>query len=390
MSKNDLNERENEQNKNNNNSIPNNEESNEDNENEDEEEKNEPNDKEVKIEVVDKLINTDKLNDSELERLVKENQDLKLLLNDDKGNNLNPQNESYNIGEEVFEISERKKDLINEITKDEDIVNKLKMENNVLSDKIKSSEKKITDLKNQIKEKKDQNVEKKLELQIKELEKEIKANNSETEYYKKLIDKLKDEIEFKEGIDRTYNLQNVLKQEELKNRELKLKLDNLNRINLYQAKYMDNYIKKHKTKEKEAQLKNGINQNKNLIKDYNIKYNKLDRYIKAIHAKITGVRIYIGKILNEPKIEEKKKIFTDEETKDAIGTITNLKAQITEKRKELSDVQKNYENKMHEILTKNKHIEMDYNENNRIYKSLQYKKNELNKKLRLMNNINKK
>ena len=87
MSKNDLNESENEQNKNNNNSIPNNEESNEDNENEDEEEKNEPNDKEVKIEVVDKLINTDKLNDSELERLVKENQDLKLLLNDDKGNN---------------------------------------------------------------------------------------------------------------------------------------------------------------------------------------------------------------------------------------------------------------------------------------------------------------
>ena len=109
-----------------------------------------------------------------------------------------------------------------------------------------------------------------------------------------------------------------------------------------------------------------------------------------MHAKITGVKIYIGKIINEPKIEEKKKIFTDEETKDAIGIITNLKAQINEKRKELNEIQKNYENKMHEILVKNKQIEMDYNEDNRIYKSLIYKRNEINKKLRSINNLNKK
>ena len=342
------------------------------------------------VKVVDKKINTDELSTSELERLVKGNKDLTEVLNDDKGNNINNQNEIYNIDHEVFEISQKKKDLIKEIEKDEEFINKIKSENDILSNKIKSSEKKFADLKSQISEKKEENVEEKLDLQIKELEKEIEANNSETGHYKKLIDKLKDEIEFKEGIVRANNLQNILKQEELKNKELKYKLDNLNRINIHNAKYMDNYIKKHKTKEKEAQLKNEIIQNKNRIKDYNNKYLKLDRFIKAAHAKIMGVRIFVGKILNEPKVEEKKKIFTDEETKDAIGIITNLKAQINEKRKELDEMQKKCENKMHEILVKNKQIEMDYNENKKIYKGLLFKRNEINRKLRNTNNINKK
>ena len=390
MSKNDLNESQNDQSNNSNISFPNNDEVNENKEKSKEQEKSNSNDSVVKIEVKDELINTEKLNDSELDRLIKENKDLIPALNDDKGNKLNPENISYNIGHEIFEITQKKIDLINEIIKDEEFIIKLKNENNILDNKIKSSEKKFTDLKNQIEEKKDQDNEVKLELQIKELEKEIKANNTETEHYKKLIDKLKDEIEFKEGIERANNFQNILKQEELKNRELKLKLENLNRINIIQAKYMDNYIKKHKTKEKEEQLKSGIIHNKNLIKEYNNKYLKLDKYIKAMHAKITGVRLYINKIINEPKIEEKKKIFTNEETKDTIGIITNLKAQINEKRKELNNIQKNYENKIHEILVKNKQIEMDYNEDNRIYKSLLNKRNEINKKLKSINNLNKK
>ena len=390
MSKNDLNESQNDQSNNSNISFPNNDEVKENNEKSRGQEKSTSNESIVKIEVKDELINTEKLNDSELDRLIKENKDLIPALNDDKGNKLNPENISYNIGHEIFEITQKKIDLLNEIIKDEEFIIKLKNENNILDNKIKSSEKKFTDLKNQIEEKKDQDNEVKLELQIKELEKEIKANNTETEHYKKLIDKIKDEIEFKEGIERANNFQNILKQEELKNRELKLKLENLNRINIIQAKYMDNYIKKHKTKEKEEQLKSGIIHNKNLIKDYNNKYLKLDKYIKAMHAKITGVRLYINKIINEPKIEEKKKIFTNEETKDTIGIITNLKAQINEKRKELNNIQKNYENKIHEILVKNKQIEMDYNEDNRIYKSLLNKRNEINKKLKSINNLNKK
>ena len=45
---------------------------------------------------------------------------------------------------------------------------------------------------------------------------------------------------------------------------------------------------------------------------------------------------------------------------------------------------------MHEILVKNKQIEMDYNENKKIYKGLLFKRNEINRKLRNTNNINKK
>ena len=60
------------------------------------------NDNEVMIEVVDKKINTDELSTSELERLVKGNKDLTEVLNDDKGNNINNQNEIFNIDHEVF------------------------------------------------------------------------------------------------------------------------------------------------------------------------------------------------------------------------------------------------------------------------------------------------
>ena len=154
----------------------------------------------------------------------------------------------------------------------------------------------------------------------------------ETEYYKKLIEELKDKIDFKEGIERASNLQKVIKEETLKNIELKDKLNTLNKINKFQSKYMEDYQKKYKIKEKEELLTKEINQNKKLIKDYNNKYLKLERFIKAAHEKITSVRIFVGKIINEPKKEEKK-IFTNEETKDTLEIITNLKAQINEKRR---------------------------------------------------------
>ena len=348
------------------------------------------NDEEIMIEVMDRGVNNDELNLSELERLVKKNKELQEILSDDKGNKLNDEKEIFNIIHDVSDISQTKKDLIKELTKNDEIKEILKNQNNELSNKIKLSEKKFQEIMGKISEKKDENIEQKLELQIKELEKEIKANNTETEHYKKLIDKIKDEIEFKEGVERASNLQKVLKQETLKNVELKNKFEILNKINKNQAKYMDNYQRKHKTKEKEEQLKNEILKNKNMIKDYNNKYLKLDRFTKIAHAKIMGIRYFIGKIINEPKILEEKKIFTNEETKDTLGIITNLKSQINEKRKELDEIQKRSDNKIHELLVKNKQIEIDFIENKRIYKNLLCKKNEINKKLRNINGGNKK
>ena len=356
------------------------------NENSDEKNKIKLKDDEIMVEVMDRGVNTDELNASELERLVKQNKELKGLLNDDKGNILN-KNSIFNIEHNTSEIPSKKKKLIEELTKNDEIKELLTKQNKELSNKIKLSEKKFQDIMSKIGEKKEENTEEKLELKIKELEKEIKANNSETEYYKKLIEELKDKIDFKEGIERASNLQKVIKEETLKNIELKDKLNTLNKINKFQSKYMEDYQKKYKIKEKEELLTKEINQNKKLIKDYNNKYLKLERFIKAAHEKITSVRIFVGKIINEPKKEEKK-IFTNEETKDTLEIITNLKAQINEKRKELDEIQKKSEIKIHEILVQNKQIEMDYLENKRIYRSLLFKRNEINKKLRKLKKNN--
>ena len=356
------------------------------NENSDEKNKIKLKDDEIMVEVMDRGVNTDELNASELERLVKQNKELKGLLNDDKGNILN-KNSIFNIEHNTSEIPSKKKKLIEELTKNDEIKELLTKQNKELSNKIKLSEKKFQDIMSKIGEKKEENTEEKLELKIKELEKEIKANNSETEYYKKLIEELKDKIDFKEGIERASNLQKVIKEETLKNIELKDKLNTLNKINKFQSKYMEDYQKKYKIKEKEELLTKEINQNKKLIKDYNNKYLKLERFIKAAHEKITSVRIFVGKIINEPKKEEKK-IFTNEETKDTLEIITNLKAQINEKRKELDEIQKKSESRMHEILVQNKQIEMDYLENKRIYRSLLFKRNEINKKLRKLKKNN--
>ena len=367
-----------------------NNEASKENSNENIEEKNKPkiNDDEILIEVMDKGVNTDELNLSELDRLVKANKELQEILSDDKGNKLN-EDKIFNIEHDISGVSSTKKALIEELSKNDQIKELLLKSNNDLSNKIKLSEKKYKEIIEKISDKKSEDIEKKLELKIKELEKEIKANNSETEHYKKLIENLKDQIDFKEGVQRNSNLQKILKQETLKNIELKDKLKTLNKINKYQSKYIENYQKKHKIKEKEDQLTKEISQNKNMIKDYSNKYLKLDRFTKAAHAKIMGVRIFVGKIINEPKIEEKKK-FTNEEAKDNIEVVTNLIAQISEKRKELDDIQKKCESKIHELLVRNKQIEMDFIENKRIYKNLISKKNEINKKLRNFNKENNK
>ena len=81
-----------------------------------------------------------------------------------------------------------------------------------------------------------------LSLKIKEMEKEINANNTETEHYKRMIDQLKNKIEFKTNLERAFNLQSILKAETLKNSELKAQLKSLERVNGVQIKYINNYV----------------------------------------------------------------------------------------------------------------------------------------------------
>ena len=336
---------------------------------------------EIAIEVMDRGMNTDELSERELNRLVNENKELLEENNNDKS--------ICNVEHDTkIDITPNKKALMEELTKNDEVYEVLLQSNNELNSKIQMSCKKYQDIIDKIEEKKSENIERKLTLKIKELEKEIKANNSETERYKKLIEQLKDKIEFQENIERASNLQKLLKQENLKNKELKSRLNTLVKINKFQSKYMENYDKKHKTQEKIDQLKNEIQQNRNDIKDYSNKYLKLDKFTKVAHEKILSLKIYIKKLIQEPKVEEKK-IFTNEETKDTLGIITNLKTQIIEKRKELNEIQKKSEMKIHDLLVQNKQIELEFIENEKINKNLIFRKNELNKQLRLINNKNK-
>ena len=336
---------------------------------------------EILIEVMDRGMNTDELSETELNRLVNENRELM----EENNNEDNENNKIYNIEHDTkTNVSPKKKSLMEELKKNDEIYDLLLKSNKELNSKIQMTNKKYQDIIDKIEEKKSENIERKLTLKIKELEKEIKANNSETERYKKLIEDLKDKIDFQEGIDRASNIQKLLKQETLKNKELKDRLNTLIKINKYQSKYIENYDRKHKTQEKMEKLKSEIQQNKNCIKDYTNKYNKLDRFTKVAHEKILSLKMYVKKIIQEPKVEAKK-IFTNEETKDTLTIITNLKNQIIEKRKELNNIQKDSDMKIHELLVQNKQIELEFIENEKINKNLVFKKHELNKKLRDLN-----
>ena len=333
---------------------------------------------EIEIEVMDRGMNTDELSERELNRLINENKELL----EENNNNKSVCHVEHDT---KTDITPNKRALMEELTKNDEVYDVLLQSNNELNMKIQMSCKKYQDIINKIEEKKSENIERKLTLKIKELEKEIKANNSETERYKKLIEQLKDKIEFQENLERASNLQKLLKQETLKNKELKNRLNALVKINKYQTKYKENYDKKHKIYEKLEQLKKEIQQNKNSIKEYSNKYLKLEKFTKIAHEKILSLKMYVKKIIQEPKIEEKK-IFTNEETKDTLGIITNLKTQIIEKRKELNEIQKKSEIKIHELLVKNKQIELEFIENEKINKNLFFRKNELIQQLKQMNN----
>ena len=125
-----------------------------DNSKENNSEKKKANDDEILIEVIDKAVNTDDLNKSELDRLIKENKELQEVLNDDKGNQINKDNNLYNIEHDTLEIPQTKKALIEEIMKNEEIKEILIKSNNEFSNKIKLSEKKLKEIMDKISQKK--------------------------------------------------------------------------------------------------------------------------------------------------------------------------------------------------------------------------------------------
>ena len=346
------------------------------------------------VDVTDVGINTDELPKEELDKLVANNVELKdannvsnigiesrdVSLNRSKLINSNSKSKLPKGRQTEAEFEESKRALINELNEKDKIFDLLVKSNNELKEKIELSTKKYEEILNKIEEKKNDDVERKLTLQIREMEKEINANNNETERYKKMIDQLKNKMEFKQNLERAFNLQSILKQETLKNKELTNELNTLKRINEVQNKYISNYDKENQITEKLNILQNEIKQTKDAIKDYQDKYIKQDKFIRLVHEKILSLEMLLKKS-KEPKIEIKK-CFTKEELKETLELISNLKSQIKENRLNLSNLSKQNDMKIHKLLAKNKQIELEYKENEKLNRTLMLKRSELKKNIR--------
>ena len=327
------------------------------------------------IDGTEKGINTEEIPQEGLEKLDdnnKENQD-------------SSKNELDSKEKESGE-KENNEDLINEIIKKQKYYNMLNNYNNELKNKIDISNKRYKEVLEKIEEKKNEDSEGKLTNQIREMEKEINANNVETERYKRMIDKLKNKIEFKSNLERAFNLQNLLKKETNKNNELKKQYNNLISLNEGQIKFIDEYDKENQITEKIEILKNEIKESKICIKDYAEKFIKQDRFIRIIHEKILTLEMMIKK-LKEPKVKQKEnnKSFTKEELKDTLQLIYTLKEQIKDCRIQLNNMTKTNDEKIHQLLSQNKQIEIDYTNAEKENKNLIFKKNELKRKIKNLN-----
>ena len=327
------------------------------------------------IEVSDKGINTDELSPEELQKIVENNPELK------EEGNLNYEQEVKD--EKEMDENELKKKLIEELNEKDKIFDLLVKSNNELKNKIEMSNEKYKKILEKIEEKKNEDIESKLTNQIREMEKEISANNTETERYKKMIDKLKNKIEFKSNLERAFNLQTILKQETTKNNELKKQYNSLLKLNGVQAKFINNYDKENQISEKIDILKSEIKQTKDSIKEYQDKFNKQDRFIRLIHEKILSLEMMIKK-MKEPKVKEVKS-FTKEELKDTLDLIKTLKDQITENRNQLNTITKTNDEKLHQLLAQNKKIEVDFKDAEKENKRLVFRKNELKRQIKNTN-----
>ena len=336
------------------------------------------------IEVTDIGINTDELSPEELQKLVDNNKELH-------------ENEVINISHELKDRrlngseEENKEDLINDLIKKEKYFEMLSSYNIELKNKIEISNQRYKDVLEKIEEKKNEDTEGKLTNQIKEMEKEINANNTETERYKRMIDKLKNKIEFKTNLERAFNLQHLLKNETNKNNDLKKQYNDLLKLNESQLKFIEEYDKENEITEKIDILKKEIKVSKENIKDYQDKIIRQDRFIRLIHEKILTLEIMLKKIKDTKiRIKDIHKSFTKEEFKDTILLIITLKEQIKDCRNQLDSINKANDEKMHQLLYQNRQIEIDYKQAEKDNKNLQIKKNELKRKIKNLNMLSKK
>ena len=147
------------------------------------------------------------------------------------------------------------------------IIDAIMKSNQELRSKINISNQKYEEILSQIKEKENEKSEASLAKQIKELEKEIKQCNKEASKYKKIAEDLKNKIDFKNSIEKGFDLHSNLQMEIMKNKDLAKQIETLQRINKNQMKCLNDYDKDNLISEKLDILKSEIKEAKDNIKD---------------------------------------------------------------------------------------------------------------------------
>lgn len=285
-----------------------------------------------------------------------------------------------------------KAELIADYKDKENIYNLIIKNNDELKNKINLTNDKYNEILKRIEEKQNADVEQQLKNKINAIEKEIEAYQTENKNFKKKIDQLKNSVYFKNSVANASLLKNILKQEQLKNKEYDTELKTLKRIEKFNNHLISKNEEDFKIKENISSLEKQIKEVKENIKQMNDDYNRLERYLKLVHEKIVGldlIKIKKKKENIEIKKEEEKKSFTNQEVKDILQLIITLRNQIFEKRAKLSNINLEGEEKMHKFFSQNKSIEIELKEELRIYKDLANKKNGLKKLINKLNGKNK-
>ena len=287
---------------------------------------------------------------------------------------------------ESTDVNKDKKELIKELLDKEKLLSQLINSNKELKSKIEYSNKRFEEIEEKMKNQEKEKIN--LENQIKEIDKDITSFKTENNNYLSKIINMKSKLELKDKLEKDSGVRNILESEQNKNKFLKNKLTNIKHTNLVQKNYINHIENQFRIKGKITELKSEIVNERNLIKIYKERFDKIDTFNNMISNEIDGIKLALNKLEEEVhKNEAMKKSFTQEELTDTLGIINNLRSVINEKRNDYNNICKVNEDKMFKILSQNLRIENEINENKRMNKLLIFKKHELKKIIKsLLNN----
>ena len=218
-------------------------------------------------------------------------------------------------------------------------------------------------------------------LRIQELTKEYTAYIKDSKRQNQEIRRLRKEIEYNSNYDRILTLHRLIEEEQIKHNELTLQLRALNIINTNKLLNVNEY-------ESGSSLENEIEQIKHSIKQYQDKHTKQERFLNLIHEKIISIEMTIKHMKDDKQLKQKQ--FTQEQLQHTLDEINMLNKKIEENRNMLNNINRNSTLKMKNLMEKNKEIENEFIRNQKENRKLMFKKNELKRKLRLIEEGDKK